>query len=444
MLSYISVKTPSGEAVGCLKIRNNSARLSLKHTLPGNCFLFTASGLLPIQAESDLPVSEPVQAVAALYGNKLAYWGAAQGCRLTPTVILFQLSQKSKPKSPPVQALPKPKPAPKTEPLPKTELKPEGKSFPVSAPASVPDPALTATLNPVPAPTFEPPAALYPPVPVLPMKSLASAPPDVPYPPFSALPPYPTEAITPSPLAPLPEIPMTKTLREEAPAADIPIDATVSHTADFSELLSHATRVYSRIDRPPLADAVREDPTPLPQHPLSAPPPNPPWAERLAEEIPLAEMANPSPAPLPQQPFSSPAQTAHEAEKLSAVEKSEWMRDVHSLLRRPPEQKEFSEQRELPEQKEAQSQEKERRIHIDNPFPQAFPGALWHSVTGEGVLSHLSGQWQRGGESIRLIAVAGPYSPHPPRHLFGFTRYIRSKRDGYWIKMVDEKIAAPR
>lgn len=91
-----------------------------------------------------------------------------------------------------------------------------------------------------------------------------------------------------------------------------------------------------------------------------------------------------------------------------------------------------------PPEGERRTREGERRIRIDNPFPQAFPGALWHSVTGEGLLSHLSGDWQRGGERVKLIAVAGAYSPRPPRHLFGFTRYIRTKKDGYWIKVMTQ------
>jgi len=139
--------------------------------------------------------------------------------------------------------------------------------------------------------------------------------------------------------------------------------------------------------------------------------------------------------------------------------KDAWMHEVDALLNRAPEQglrahnetappasarrdvlKHVFEGREDFDHEfnppKSEMPEREKRIRINNPFPQAFPGAVWHSVTGEGILSHLSGEWPRGRELIKLIAVAGAYAPHPPRHLFGFTRYIRTRQDGYWIKIL--------
>ena len=39
------------------------------------------------------------------------------------------------------------------------------------------------------------------------------------------------------------------------------------------------------------------------------------------------------------------------------------------------------------------------------------------------------------GERMRITAVPGAYSPHPPAHLTGFTRYIRARSGGYWIRV---------
>ena len=77
----------------------------------------------------------------------------------------------------------------------------------------------------------------------------------------------------------------------------------------------------------------------------------------------------------------------------------------------------------------------EQREPIANPFPNIFPGARFQRVTRPGMQPHLEGDWQRGGERLRITAVPGAYSPHPPAHLMDFTRYIRARSGGYWIRV---------
>lgn len=77
----------------------------------------------------------------------------------------------------------------------------------------------------------------------------------------------------------------------------------------------------------------------------------------------------------------------------------------------------------------------EQREPISNPFPNIFPGARFQRVTRPGMPAHLEGDWQRGGERLRITAVPGAYSPHPPAHLRDFTRYIRARSGGYWIRV---------
>ena len=77
----------------------------------------------------------------------------------------------------------------------------------------------------------------------------------------------------------------------------------------------------------------------------------------------------------------------------------------------------------------------EQREPIANPFPNIFPGARFQRVSRPGAAMHLEGDWQRGGERLRITAVPGAYSPHPPAHLRDFTRYIRARSGGYWIRL---------
>ena len=76
---------------------------------------------------------------------------------------------------------------------------------------------------------------------------------------------------------------------------------------------------------------------------------------------------------------------------------------------------------------------------IANPFPNIFPGAKFLRIRKPGVPTYLRGDWRSGhgaaGEHMRITAVPGAYSPHPPAHLTGFTRYIRARSGGYWIRV---------
>lgn len=72
---------------------------------------------------------------------------------------------------------------------------------------------------------------------------------------------------------------------------------------------------------------------------------------------------------------------------------------------------------------------------IENPFPYAFPGAVFRRVWGQEVLEHLEGTWKQGNKLYKLTAVPGAPACRPPRHLGGFTRYVRTGRGGYWVKL---------
>lgn len=73
---------------------------------------------------------------------------------------------------------------------------------------------------------------------------------------------------------------------------------------------------------------------------------------------------------------------------------------------------------------------------IPNPFPNTFPRSVWQRVLrSQGQGWYLKGDWMRGEEHIEITAVPGDYRPIPPRHLQGFSRYIKTLEGGYWVRL---------
>ncbi len=77
------------------------------------------------------------------------------------------------------------------------------------------------------------------------------------------------------------------------------------------------------------------------------------------------------------------------------------------------------------------------RRPVPNPFPHIFPDARFYDEWDDAGTHLLIGSWQRGMESFTVTAVRGEYSPRPPEHLPGFTRYIRTKQGGFWVRVDD-------
>ena len=146
------------------------------------------------------------------------------------------------------------------------------------------------------------------------------------------------------------------------------------------------------------ADGAAAEPPELPRTSPAAP------ADGAAAEPPEAPRTSPA----------APADGPRRARRLPG-ELSGWSDEVDRLLEdRAP----------LP-----------RRDPVANPFPNIFPGAVFERVTLPGGAAHLAGEWQRGGERMQITAVPGAYSPRPPAHLPDFTRYIRARSGGYWIRV---------
>ena len=223
----------------------------------------------------------------------------------------------------------------------------------------------------------------------------------------------------------------------DRPSAPASIEQSAADSESFMALLRRADAAFQRLSR-------RVEPMPGADM-LPGAPPEPPRrsgrtedgvraaaavaqdtaapADGAAAEPPEAPRTSPAapaggaaavPPELPRMPSAAPADGPRRARRLPG-ELSGWSDEVDRLLEdRAP----------LP-----------RRDPVANPFPNIFPGAVFERVTLPGGAAHLAGEWQRGGERMQITAVPGAYSPRPPAHLPDFTRYIRARSGGYWIRV---------
>ena len=224
----------------------------------------------------------------------------------------------------------------------------------------------------------------------------------------------------------------------DRPSAPASIEQSAADSESFMALLRRADAAFQRLSRrvepmpgadmlpgappePPrrsgrtedgvrAAAAIAQD-TAAPADGAAAEPPELPRTSPAAP----ADGAAAEPPELPRMPSAAPAGDGPRRVRRLPGELSGWSDEVDRLLEdRAP----------LP-----------RRDPVANPFPNIFPGAVFERVTLPGGAAHLAGEWQRGGERMQITAVPGAYSPRPPAHLPDFTRYIRARSGGYWIRV---------
>ena len=192
----------------------------------------------------------------------------------------------------------------------------------------------------------------------------------------------------------------------------VPLSAqeSAADSESFMALLRRADAAFSRLNTPVFPLVTQEGARSAAQ------------SERARETHASADafrtaLSGTKAEPSPQKPSSAQRPPADTAE--CASHRRAWDEQVEALL-------------ELPNAI--------ARERCDNPFPHIFPGAQFVRISGSGVLEHLEGEWISGRERYRLFAVRGEYSPLPPRHLSGFTRFIRTRSGGYWVR-VTERVA---
>ena len=234
------------------------------------------------------------------------------------------------------------------------------------------------------------------------------------------------------------DVPAVMAETADRPSAPASIEQSAADSESFMALLRRADAAFQRLSRrvepmpgadmlpgappePPrrsgrtedgvrAAAAIAQD-TAAPADGAAAEPPELPRTSPAAP----ADGAAAEPPELPRMPSAAPAGDGPRRARRLPGELSGWSDEVDRLLEdRAP----------LP-----------RRDPVANPFPNIFPGAVFERVTLPGGAAHLAGEWQRGGERMQITAVPGAYSPRPPAHLPDFTRYIRARSGGYWIRV---------
>ena len=185
------------------------------------------------------------------------------------------------------------------------------------------------------------------------------------------------------------------------------VQESAADSESFMALLRRADAAFSRLNTPVLPLVTQEGARSAAQ------------SERARETHASADafrtaLSGTKAEPSPQKPSSAQRPPADTAE--CASHRRAWDEQVEALL-------------ELPNAI--------ARERCDNPFPHIFPGAQFVRISGSGVLEHLEGEWISGRERYRLFAVRGEYSPLPPRHLSGFTRFIRTRSGGYWVRVTE-------
>lgn len=217
------------------------------------------------------------------------------------------------------------------------------------------------------------------------------------------------------------DVPKTGAGVEEAQAAqDAPasIEQSAADSESFMALLRRADAAFSKLSErrlpgvaPASSTAAKPASAPLrrsARHGEAQPVMQQPAAQPDGS---AAQRTDAQPAPAaPSEPPAAPAMTRRFPE-----DAAQWGEEIDRLLE--------------------DCAATEQREPISNPFPNIFPGARFQRVTRPGMQPHLEGDWQRGGERLRITAVPGAYSPHPPAHLRDFTRYIRARSGGYWIRV---------
>ena len=217
------------------------------------------------------------------------------------------------------------------------------------------------------------------------------------------------------------DVPKTGAGAEEAQAAqDAPasIEQSAADSESFMALLRRADAAFSKLSErrlpgvaPASSTAAKPASAPLrrsARHGEAQPVMQQPAAQPDGSAVQRTD-AQPAPA-APSEPPAAPAMTRRFPE-----DAAQWGEEIDRLLE--------------------DCAATEQREPISNPFPNIFPGARFQRVTRPGMQPHLEGDWQRGGERLRITAVPGAYSPHPPAHLMDFTRYIRARSGGYWIRV---------
>ena len=401
-LTFIPLKTPEGATCGFAKVSGGFAELKLHAPVDGQAAVLTESGVVEGPPASRIAVpGARVQAVAVHVDGQLRCFGIARGAALGAEQVRARLMTRHRDAAPPAATARAAEGRPKAAgdaPKAMDVLMP---AQPEENPrAATPADFAAAVRAAAAAPAREPEVAASAAGEAA-QETAANA---------AGAERAPADAGT---LA-AGDVPKTGAGAEEAQAAqDAPasIEQSAADSESFMALLRRADAAFSKLSERRLPGVAPASSTAA--KPASAP------LRRSARhgeaqpvmQQPAAQRTDAQPAPAaPSEPPAAPAMTRRFPE-----DAAQWGEEIDRLLE--------------------DCAATEQREPISNPFPNIFPGARFQRVTRPGMQPHLEGDWQRGGERLRITAVPGAYSPHPPAHLRDFTRYIRARSGGYWIRV---------
>ena len=405
-LTFIPLKTPEGATCGFAKVSGGFAELKLHAPVDGQAAVLTESGVVEGPPASRIAVpGARVQAVAVHVDGQLRCFGIARGAALGAEQVRARLMTRHRDAAP-VGAW-KAGAAKAAEDAPKAMdvLMP---AQPEENPrAATPADFAAAVRAAAAAPAREPGLAASAAGEAAPGTAANAA----------GAEREPADAGTPA----AGDVPKTGAGAEEAQAAqDAPasIEQSAADSESFMALLRRADAAFSKLSErrlpgvaPASSTAAKPASAPLrrsARHGEAQPVMQQPAAQPDGS---AAQRTDAQPAPAaPSEPPAAPAMTRRFPE-----DAAQWGEEIDRLLE--------------------DCAATEQREPISNPFPNIFPGARFQRVTRPGMQPHLEGDWQRGGERLRITAVPGAYSPHPPAHLRDFTRYIRARSGGYWIRV---------
>ena len=423
-LQFIPLKTPEGRLCGHARVAGGFVELQLRADAPGRAAVLTAAGVTEGPVGSRIAVQgAPVQAVAVHEAGRIRCLGLARGVSLTPEQVRARLMTPrradaegaARMETDAARALARaaesaaPAMAQGKGDVPAAPAMAEGTREAQAAEPALADgaarPAERAREKGA-APDAQAPA-------------MAEGKGDAPAVMAQGEAARAVEPAAPAMAEGKGDAPAVMAETADRPSAPASIEQSAADSESFMALLRRADAAFQRLSR-------RVEPMPGADMLPGAPPEPPRRSGRTEDGVrAAAAIAQDTAAPAdgaaaepPELPRTSPAAPAGDGPRRARRlpgELSGWSDEVDRLLEdRAP----------LP-----------RRDPVANPFPNIFPGAVFERVTLPGGAAHLAGEWQRGGERMQITAVPGAYSPRPPAHLPDFTRYIRARSGGYWIRV---------
>ena len=412
-LQFIPLKTPEGRLCGHARVAGGFVELQLRADAPGRAAVLTAAGVTEGPVGSRIAVQgAPVQAVAVHEAGRIRCLGLARGVSLTPEQVRARLMTPrragaegaARMETDAARALARAAAqgeAARAAAQAMAEEKGDVPAAPAMAEEKGDAPAVMAQGEA--AQAAEPALADGAARPAERAREKGAAP----------------DAQAPAMAEEKGDAPAVMAETADRPSAPASIEQSAADSESFMALLRRADAAFQRLSR-------RVEPMPGADMLPGAPPEPPRRSGRTEDGVrAAAAIAQDTAAPAdgaaaepPEAPRTSPAAPAGDGPRRVRRlpgELSGWSDEVDRLLEdRAP----------LP-----------RRDPVANPFPNIFPGAVFERVTLPGGAAHLAGEWQRGGERMQITAVPGAYSPRPPAHLPDFTRYIRARSGGYWIRV---------